>query len=37
MQGDEGIETLCLVEELIAPRCLHVPLVSPADTVPCSS
>lgn len=35
MQGNEGIETLVLAEEVIAPRCLHVPLVSHAVT-PCS-
>lgn len=35
MQGNEGAETLVLAEELIAPRCLQVPLVSRAVT-PCS-
>lgn len=35
MQGNEGIEALVLAEELIAPRCLHVPLVSHAVT-PCN-
>lgn len=35
MQGNEALESLVLAEELIAPRCLHVPLVSPAVT-PCS-